>query len=422
VPLLVFGSVQLVRSLRPVPSDRLAAAQLRYLRGAVAGTASERMASLFPEGAEFTVILTALADLDLAERGVVDAGPALHSADRALALVDLPATRARFGVTEPPGGVFLAGWALHIAVRRAGLAARAGGAGGAGTPADTQADAPTDALADAPTDALADAIRRGGELQAAVQASVTDRNPFLTSYPGQSWPVDNVVALAGLSRLDALAPQPDRTAVLTRWRAGVIGKVDPELHLLPHRTDSLGAAAQGPRASSSALIAAFWPDAFGPDVASSTESNWRAFVDAFVVRRAGLVGVLEYPRGSDGESGGGSGDVDSGPLVLGVSLSASAVALAGARRNGDRDLESALQREAELVGLPIGWPGGRRYAGGVLPVGDAFLAWARGQPRAPARTSDGTPRALLWPWPAALLVLGAMPVTWAVRRLRRGTR
>lgn len=76
--------------------------------------------------------------------------------------------------------------------------------------------------------------------------------------------------------------------------------------------------------------------------------TWSRFVETFVVREAGLVGVREYPQGQSG-----AGDVDSGPLVLGVSASASVVTLAAARTVGDTRLVQALDREAELLGLPI---------------------------------------------------------------------
>src|SRR6185312_17065343 len=129
-----------------------------------------------------------------------------------------------------------------------------------------------------------------------------------------------------------------------------------------------GAVLEGPRASSQALMLAFLPD-IDPGAAAA---DYRRFAGAFVVREAGLVGVREYPLGTEG-----AGDVDSGPLVAGVSLSASAVALAAATRHGDAPLARTLDAEAELFALPLPWFDGRRYAFGQLPVADAFLAWAR---------------------------------------------
>ena len=82
--------------------------------------------------------------------------------------------------------------------------------------------------------------------------------------------------------------------------------------------------------------------------------------------------VREYPVGQDGP-----GDVDSGPLPLGVSLSATAVTLGAAAVQGDGRLAGALANYGELIGVPVSTPWSKRYAAGVLPIGDAFLAWSK---------------------------------------------
>ena len=150
----------------------------------------------------------------------------------------------------------------------------------------------------------------------------------------------------------------------------------------------------GPRGSSQSIIQAFWP-AVGRALDGRVDSAaWETFRRTFVVREAGLVGVREFPRGQDGP-----GDVDSGPLLLGVSASASAVTLAAARAVGDAELAADLGREAELLGLPLRWAGERRYALGLLPVGDAFLAWARTRPLELVPQIGGdTPSVRPW-WP-----------------------
>ncbi len=126
--------------------------------------------------------------------------------------------------------------------------------------------------------------------------------------------------------------------------------------------------------------------------------------------------MREFPIGSAGQ-----GDVDSGPLVLGVSLSAFAVTLAAARANGDASLADTLDREAETFGVGLQWRGERRYALGQLPVGDAWPACARSTPVG-ARPSRAAASRTWW-WACALLALTpADPVgLWelAARRRRR---
>ena len=387
LPVALVAAVGTFRAVAPVDDDALAASQVAFLRGAVASGAPRRMAALFPEGGEFTAVLTAIADLELAARGRTDREDAMRSATAALSVADDPDTIARFGVDDPPGGVFLAGWALHVAVRRAEVRR---------TPADRL-----------------DVRRRAEVLGAALDRALGRGRPFLASYPGQVWPVDTVVAVAALHRVQQLASDPGRADVLTRWRAAAAAHLDRDTGLPPHRTDLDAQVIDGPRGTSSALALAFWAEAFGEPAASA----WADFTRTFVVRRVGLLGVREYPLGRSGPL---LGDVDSGPLIAGVSASASVVALAGARRYGDRDLERALQREAEVFGVPVHLPAGRRYAAGVLPVGDAFLAWARAQPAAGTTPEGGSiPRAVIWPWPAAALLGSGAVAFWALRRLTR---
>ncbi|WP_031084530.1 hypothetical protein [Streptomyces sp. NRRL WC-3549] len=103
-----------------------------------------------------------------------------------------------------------------------------------------------------------------------------------------------------------------------------------------------------------------------------------------------------------------------------MSLSATVVTLGAAQVQGDAPLAGALANYSELAGLPVGTPWTKRYAFGLLPVGDAFLAWskaARPWVAAVPATVSGWWRA---PWVAVLVLVGAAPwVPAAVRRWRR---
>jgi hypothetical protein len=87
-------------------------------------------------------------------------------------------------------------------------------------------------------------------------------------------------------------------------------------------------------------------------------------------QRAGFLGfggIREYAPGHDG-----SGDIDSGPVLLGVSVSATGFAIAGARLHGDRDLFTSLYRTADLFGVAVDRGAGRRFLTGG-PLGNAIL-------------------------------------------------
>jgi hypothetical protein len=220
--------------------------------------------------------------------------------------------------------------------------------------------------------------------------------------------VDNVVAMAALRRADAVTGV-DHRALVDRWRDRAVELVDPATGLLPHRTEvDTGRSLQGSRATSQSLIQRFWP-LVDPAGAPAAYARYR---ELFVTTTLGFAGIREYPAGADGP-----GDVDSGPLVLGVSVSATVVTAGTAIGHGDDGLAAALLHEVDVFGVPVEIGVGRRYAFGVVPVGDAFIAWARSTP--PGAATDH-PAVMVW-WPLALVPpwLAALVVWWRVLR-RRG--
>ena len=82
----------------------------------------------------------------------------------------------------------------------------------------------------------------------------------------------------------------------------------------------------------------------------------------------GFGGVREYSGPEEGRAG----DIDSGPVAFGVSVSASGFALAGARMFGDAAAFRALFRTAYLFGAPEDRGGARGYFAGA-GLGDAIL-------------------------------------------------
>jgi hypothetical protein len=354
--------------------------QVTYLQRELADGAAERMQESFPEGFFFSHALTGLAAAGPARPGDAKALAAVRSALRA---VQSPAGTARFlGQSRPENGVFWAGWSLLLAVEQARLS---------GLEADRQ-----------------DVRDRATRILTALNA---DADGFLESYPGQSWPVDNMTAVAALARADALVSVPGVAAAVTAWPSRIAGVRDRATGLLPHKLGADGTVVEGPRGSSQALLLSFEPDV-DPALAAQ---DYRRFVSTFVVRRIGLVGVREFPAGTKGDP-----DQDSGPLLLGVSASASAVALAAALRQRDGRLADGLNAEAELFGLPITWDGGRRYGLGTLPVGDAFLAWTRSQSASVSPAgSRPSPRPLWLLWGTLPLLPGALALALLIGARRR---
>ncbi|GLY03858.1 hypothetical protein [Actinoplanes sp. NBRC 101535] len=315
--------------------------QLTFLKQELASGADTEAQEQFPEGYYFLNVLYGLSWVELGQRGV-EPVRAAEEAEWALARVESEAGRAPFDAGATPAyGVFYAGWTNWL---RGGLLT-------------LRKDPKQEARFLADSEALAGAFTAAA-------------SPFLPAYPGEAWPCDSTVAIASLRLADGLSGRTRFTPVVDRWVSRVKGLVDPETGLLPHQVDAVtGRAQSGARGSSQAIIQRFLPDV-DPKFA---RQQYELFRDQFLDRPLGLVpAVREYPHGVDGVA-----DVDSGPLLLGVSLSATVVAMGAAQAQGDRSLASALGNVGEVAGVPLDMPSTKRYAFGAVPVGDAFLAWSK---------------------------------------------
>jgi hypothetical protein len=326
--------------------------QLTFLRAAIDAGAADDAQAMFPEGYFFLHVLYGLSHVELGMRAPAgERVTALREARWALQRLDSPSGRAPFSPDLVPAyGVFHAGWRNWL---QGGVLALQPVA--ARDPGEVRRFALDSAALGAAFDASA--------------------SPYLPAYPGQAWPVDSTVAMASLRLHDMLLPATDGAGArfagtAQRWLRGVRDRLDPRTGLLPHRVDpDTGEPAEVARGSSQSVIQRFLGEV---DPAFAAEQYLR-FRDRYVVTPLGLgPAVREYPQGMDGP-----GDVDSGPLPLGVSLSATAVTLGAAQVHGDARLAEALARYGDVAGVPVDTPWTRRYAFGVLPVGDAFVAWSK---------------------------------------------
>jgi hypothetical protein len=334
ISLLAIGRVVLAPDPSEAGSTRVALAQLAHL-GPELETHADAMQEWFPEGRVFTLALYGLAWVDVG-RGTDDARlrtRALAESRRALALAGAPRSRIGYGPASGlPHGMFYEGWVAHL---RAGTLHLGGGAA-----RDTAFRATCGRL---------DAAFRGG-------------GPFLDSYEGMAWPADNAAGAAALRSCGTLL-HPRYTQTAEAWLRSALRQVDPATGLLPHEAGS-----PRPRGESAALMIRFVHE-IDPAAAAA---QYAALVRTFATRFAGLLpAVREFPHGVRG-----SGDVDSGPVILGVSAPASVVGIAAARMTGHHRAAADLRASPEVLGVPLQWRGRRSYAFGRLPVGDAFLAWS----------------------------------------------
>ena len=228
--------------------------------------------------------------------------------------------------------------------------------------------------------------------------------PYLPSYPGAVWPADTGPGVAALAIADSIFGGRYRS-IIARWLEAVRRRVDPKYGAIPHEANG------GPRGESLALLSFILVEVDE----SLARQQYDILRKDFVSYTWGVPGVREYPHGEDGP-----GDIDSGPIVLGFSGPATVVGAGAAIANGDEHLATALLATAESAGFPIEIAGRRWYAGGLLPVGDAFLAWARSA--LPAAPATEYPPLVPWWWRlpvhALSLALGFMVLYLAIRASR----
>lgn len=186
---------------------------------------------------------------------------------------------------------------------------------------------------------------------------------LLETYPGEIYPVDNAAVIATLA-LHARALGRPRPASVERWIGACRARfVDPETGLLVQAMSADGRATDEPRGSGTALAAYFLAYAdpeLSRDLHHALERELGGSVLGFGV-------VREYPRGRSG-----SGDIDSGPLVLGWSISAMGFSLAGCRIHGDSSCFHERYASFDLLGAPLARGGTWSFVSGG-PLGDAIV-------------------------------------------------
>jgi hypothetical protein len=190
------------------------------------------------------------------------------------------------------------------------------------------------------------------------------RDGLIETYPGETWPPD-VAVVAGSIGLHARATGADVGAKMDAWAARFERCAVDASGLLVQRVKSgTCKPADAPRGSGTALASY----AIGFAHPGLSRRLYEALAQRGRVTLLGFGGLREYADGFHGD-----GDVNAGPIVLGVSVGATGFGLGAARMNGDRDLYRQLYRSAHLLGVPASaGDGGESFAlGGVL--GNALL-------------------------------------------------
>jgi hypothetical protein len=321
--------------------------QLQYIKHQIQeGHAAEEMQTLYPEGFVFMHALYALAWCDV----LADLPPdgmywqeGIQEVSASLDALDSPRGRGVFNPDLPlTYGAYYRGWTTYVRGRILQLT----------------------------EPALRDTIQlqRFQNGCKAIETAIRNSDkPYLESYSGLTWPADNVICLAALALHDqVLAPRFGFT--INTWVTRLKSTLSVDQPLIAHSYNlEKGQNEEPSRGASQALILYFIHDidpVFG-------KSQYQIFRERFLAYRLGLPGIREYPT-----TGIGLGDIDSGPIVMGIGGAASITGIKTAMKYQDKALAMALHQGVSACLFPGSTAHGRRYLFGQLPILDAFMAWA----------------------------------------------
>ncbi|MRH87266.1 hypothetical protein GFY24_07285 [Nocardia sp. SYP-A9097] len=185
---------------------------------------------------------------------------------------------------------------------------------------------------------------------------------LLDTLPGEAYPTD-VAAVAAAIAVHGRATGADHGAVLAHWARQVRAvQIDRGSGLVWQRMGVDGQSHDAPRASGTGLAAYF--------AGFADRTLAQELATGFFRQQRSLLGfgaIHEYGPGYDGP-----GDIDSGPVILGISVSATSFGLASARSLGYRDDFTRLFRTADLAGLPLRSGSRLRFATAGV-IGNALL-------------------------------------------------
>ncbi len=231
---------------------------------------------------------------------------------------------------------------------------------------------------------LADIDFEHGELHDAITDALVRRlraspNSLVETYPREWYPVDNC-AVVGSIGLHGYVTGADHSLLIREWETVFRSKyVDSTTGLMIQAVNEHGAAIDEPRGSGTSL-GLFLVEPAAPGLSADL---YRALRQELAGNVVGFGAIREYPRGIQG-----SGDIDSGPVILGWSFSATGFSIAGARMYGDKPMLRRLYASAYLAGVPVDRADHRRFltAG---PLGNAILL---AMLTAPATKPDSNPQ------------------------------
>jgi hypothetical protein len=183
-------------------------------------------------------------------------------------------------------------------------------------------------------------------------AKEIDQSPYglLDDYPGECYPTDIMLGIDAIRRADSVL-ETDHSAFIARSIRGFEGPRLDRRGLPPYDADSKSGFGYDPSRGcgiSYALMSSpyLWPE---------RARKWFALYEGyFWQNKYGLPGFREFPNDVKGHDW--FLDVDAGPVLAGIGVSATAFGVAASRINGRFDLAYPLTAEMVVSSWPL-WNG-----------------------------------------------------------------
>jgi hypothetical protein len=318
--------------------------QLTNIKQRLQAGEGDRMQQLFPEGWFFSHIIYGYSWVNVGLTDTTQRSRAIEEVEWTLAQADSPKGIGPFSRdTQVPRGVFYLAWTNRLLGGLLKL--------------------------QSPEERSRLNIDRF-QAQSALLAAAYEKSPRLTleAYPGMAWPCDQVVAMSSLALHDELFGHHYRP-LIQRWVSHIQQNLDPKTQLIPHKVDAENGSIEiAARSSSQVYLLPFLMELDR----EFARQQYQQFRRQFVVPTLGLIPLREYPIGVPGK-----GDVDTGPLIFGLSATSNITSLAVAKAYDDRALFDSGLLITETLGLPWQWSGQKSYGLGQLIVIDDFLVWGK---------------------------------------------
>lgn len=217
------------------------------------------------------------------------------------------------------------------------------------------------------------------------------------SYPGSPrWPADQSVTLLALKMHDKATGGSQHEDLLRGYLRVLRREADARTGLFP---SAVAGVADGgvPRGCATSWTVLYLVQL---DAEAAREQYTRAR-DALGISVLGIGGFREWPRGRSGP-----GDLDSGPIVLGVGTAATGLGLGPAHMFQDDRPYTLIRRAALIFGLPAWWPSGGYLSAPLL--GQAILFNGRTAIPWFGSISPVAPEPV--PWPVAPVIFAILDV------------